>query len=60
MGELGDGLKKHYEEISNRNHYLRSLVLSTHAAQVSGSMLQEYDVTLEKGEFAALDEIEIY
>ena len=55
MGELGDGLKKHYEEISNRNHYLRSLVLSTHAAQVSGSMLQEYDVTLEKGEFAALD-----
>lgn len=49
------GLEKSFEEISNRNHYLRSLVLSRHEGTVSSAMLREYEIPLEKGPFVALD-----
>lgn len=49
------GKEKVLEEISNRNHYLRSLVLSRHAGLVTEAMLREYDIPLERTDFVAID-----
>lgn len=49
------GKEKVLEEISNRNHYLRSLVLSRHAGLVTEAMLREYDIPLERADFVAID-----
>lgn len=49
------GREKHMEDLSNRNHYLRSLVLGHPAAVVGGDMVKEYGIPLEKGRFVALD-----
>lgn len=53
--EAGGGREKHFEELSNRNYYLRSLVLGQQAVPVSETMLSEYHVPLEKGWFMAMD-----
>ena len=50
-----EGRERHFEDISNRNHYLRSLVLSRQPVKVSAATLQEYEIPLEKGDFVALD-----
>lgn len=63
LDKAGSGLKespqsgkeKVLEEISNRNHYLRSLVLSRHAGLVTEAMLREYDIPLERTDFVAID-----
>lgn len=44
-----------FEELSNRNHYLRSLALSRHAGVVDEKLLREYEVFLEPGNYVALD-----
>lgn len=53
--QLSSGREKATEEISNRNHYLRSLVLSRHAGVVTEAMLEEYDIPLEHTDFVAID-----
>lgn len=50
-----EGREREFEDISNRNHFLRSLVLSRQSVNVSSAMLREYEIPLEQGEFAALD-----
>lgn len=63
LDKAGEGLVDHpqggnekvLEEISNRNHYLRSLVLSRHTGVVTDAMLKEYDIPLERTEFVAID-----
>lgn len=54
-GAASGSLEKTEEEVSNRNHYLRSLVLSRHAGIVTEKMLEEYDIALEHGSYAVLD-----
>lgn len=49
------GAEKTFEELSNRNHYLRSLVLGQSRNLVSEAMLREYEIPLEKGAYVALD-----
>lgn len=49
------GKEKVLEEISNRNHYLRSLVLSRQVGLVTEAMLKEYDIPLERADFVAID-----
>ena len=53
--EMADGRERQFEDITNRNYYLRSLVLSKQDIQVSDAMLREYRIPLVKGEFVALD-----
>ena len=56
IGEAGQsGVEKTLEELTNRNHYLRSLVLGQSRAQVSEAMLREYEIPLVKGAYVALD-----
>lgn len=50
-------MEKTEEEVSNRNHYLRSLVLSRHAGIMTEKMLEGYDIALEHGSYAVLDVI---
>lgn len=50
-----DGREKQFEDISYRNHFLRSLVLSRKEAQISEEMLRQYNIPLEKGAYVALD-----
>lgn len=47
--------EKSFEEMSNRNHFLRSLVLQSHTGSVSDAMLKEYDIPLERSSFIVLD-----
>lgn len=49
------GMERTFEKLSNRNHYLRSLVLSRNTAVVEDTMLKEYEIPLEKGAYVALD-----
>lgn len=49
------GKEQALEEVSNRNHYLRSLVLSRHTGAVTEAMLKEYGIFLERTEFVAID-----
>lgn len=53
--DVFEGREKDYEELSNRNHYLRSLVLGQQVVNVSGAMVKEYDIPLEEGRFVAMD-----
>lgn len=63
LDKAGAGLREHpqggkekvLEDISNRNHYLRSLVLSRHVGLVTEAMLKEYDIPLERKDFVAID-----
>ncbi|MBS4985905.1 MAG: response regulator [Hungatella hathewayi] len=56
IGEAaGSGVEKSFEELSNRNHYLRSLVLGQSTALVSEAMMRQYEIPLEKGYYVALD-----
>lgn len=48
-------LERAFEEMADRNHYLRSLVLSKEHSVVGKGFLKEYGIPLEKGEFIALD-----
>lgn len=50
-----NGKEKVLEEISNRNHYLRSLVLSRQAGTVTEAMLKEYQIPLEPADYVAID-----
>ena len=54
-GSVGSDREKTFEELSNRNHYLRSLVLSRHAGAVNEKLLKEYEIPLEQGDYVALD-----
>ncbi len=54
-GSPQEGMQKSVEDISNRNHYLRSLAMNHHAASVSESVLKEYGILLEKGDYLAMD-----
>lgn len=49
------GREKHFEELSDRNHYLRSLVLGQQEARVSEAMIKKYDIPLLQGRFLAMD-----
>lgn len=51
---IGDR-EKHFEELSDRNHYLRSLVLGQQEVRVSKAMAEEYDIPLEARRFMAMD-----
>lgn len=51
--KLGDGTE--FESISNRNHYLRSLVLKNQGGTVSEQVLREYGVPLQKKPYIAVD-----
>lgn len=44
-----------YEEMSSRNHFLRSLILKRQAGFLPDAVLREYEIPLEKSEFVALD-----
>ncbi len=44
-----------YEEMSSRNHFLRSLILKSQAGILTDAVLKEYEIPLEKSEFVALD-----
>lgn len=54
-GSTGSDREKTFEELSNRNHYLRSLVLSQHAGAANEKLLKEYEIPLSQGNYAALD-----
>lgn len=49
-------MEKTFEEMSNRNHYLRSLVLNRNAGvSVTEKHLSEYEIDLEKSDYIAID-----
>lgn len=50
----GEGQEKHLEEALNRNHYLRSLVLSHKPEKANEALLRDFNIFPEKGEFVAL------
>ena len=50
-----ENLEKTFEELSYRNRYLRSLVLSRSAGAVTEKVLNEYGIPIRRGEYAAID-----
>lgn len=58
--ELGGGddhgeMEKAFEEMADRNRYLRSMVLSKECSIMGKGLIKEYGIPIEKGEFIALD-----
>ena len=50
-----ENIEKTFEELSYRNRYLRSLVLSQSAGAVTEKVLNEYGIPIRRGEYAAID-----
>lgn len=55
QGQPQNEKEKMQDEVSNRNHYLRSLLLSPQTEVISQSMLTEYDVPIQNAELVVID-----
>lgn len=55
IGKPSSGSEQVYEDISNRNHILRTLVLKNQPMVLSETMLKEYAIPLKNQPFYAID-----